>query len=205
MNATNRGLNRVILFVVGVLLIASGGAVTTAMLWPMAGDLWKTGISSAVAWMQDAHEASLISEATTLSWFVLALLFVLLLVVVAAVLVIAQLGGGRSNVAVRFERGEGAQGAVTIRQAFASDAITHSLRGHGEILSSRVSTRRLRGEDVLHVSVTPRQNVSPVNVASTVTDLLDNLAVVMGRETPTLVSIRSGIRSRLAADQSRVN
>lgn len=205
MNATNRGVNRVVLFIVGVVLIAAGGAAAAAVLWPVAGDIWKTGASTAVNWLLDADEASRISEATTLSWFTLALLAFLLLIVVVAVMVIARLGGGRSSVVIRAEGGEGPQGSVTIHHGFASDAITHSLAAHDEILSSRVNSSRVRGADVLHVSVTPRQNTSPVDVAATVTELVDNLATLTGRETPTFVSIHSGIRSRLAADQSRVN
>lgn len=205
MNATNRGVNRVVLFVVGVVLLAVGGAAATAVLWPPAGEIWQTGLSTAVTWMLEAESASRISEATTASWLALALLGILLLIVVIAVTVIARLGGGRSSTVIREEAGDGAQGSVTIRPDFASDAITHSLASREEILSSRVNASRVRGVDVLHVSITPRQSMSPVDVAETATTLVDNLATLTDRETPTLVSIHSGIRSKLAADQSRVN
>lgn len=205
MNATNRGVNRVILFVVGVVLVAGGGAAATAALWPPAGEIWRTGLSRAVNGMLEADRASRISAATAASWFTVALLAVLLLIVVVAVRVIARLGGGRSGVVIREEAADGAQGPVTILPGFASDAITHSLASREEILSSRVNASRVRGADVLHVSITPRQNASPVDVVETVTTLVDNLATLTGRETPTLVSVHSGIRSRLAANRSRVN
>ncbi len=205
MNATNRGVNRVILCIVGVLLLASGAVAVTVMVWPAAAEWWKTAVSSAVTWMQDADEASRISDATTVSWFLVAVLAVLLLIVVIAVVVVARLGGGRSGVMSRLEAGEGTQGAVTIHHGFASDAISHSLAEHDDILFSRVRARRVKGEDVLHVSVTPRQNTSPAGIADTVSGLVDNLAILTGKPTPTLVSIHAGIRSRLASDQSRVN
>lgn len=205
MNATNRGVNRAILFTVGVLLIGVGGATVIAMLWPVAGDLWKSWLSAGADWMVSADQASRVSEATTVSWFTLAVLTFLVLVVVVAVIVIARLGGGRSSVVIREERGTGAQGSVTILHGFAADAITQSLASQEEILSSKVNARRLGGADVLHVSVTPRQNVSPVDVAETVTGLVDRLTTLLGREISTVVTIHSGIRSRLAADQSRVN
>ncbi|WP_159500387.1 hypothetical protein [Microbacterium sp. 18062] len=204
MNGTNRIVNRMILLVVGLVLLGAGGAAVTAVTWPVAGDTWNAGLSSATEWMVGADEQTRISDATTVSWFVLALLVALLLVVVIAVTVIARLGGGRSSTVIRVEAAEGAQGPVTIRQEFASDAITHSLAGHDEILSSRVSARRVRGTDVLHVSVTPRQNTSLAEVAATVTRLVDNLATLTDRDTPTYVSIHSGVRARLAADQPRV-
>ncbi len=205
MNATNRAVNRTILLFTGLLLLASGAAAAAAVLWPAAGNAWQTSMSAAKEWMVNADQVTRISEATTVSWFTVAFLALLLLVVVFAIVVIARLGGGRSSSVIREEAREGVQGAVTIRQGFAADAITHALTGREEILSTRVDTRRVRGSDVLHVSVTPRQNTSPADVAGTVTMLVDNLTTLTGRETPTLVSIRSGIRSRLAADQSRVN
>ncbi len=204
MNATNRAVNRLILFISGIVLVAAGAAAVTASVWPVAADVWKTVMSTAADWMVVADKDTRIADSTAVSWFVVAVLAALLVVVVVAVLVIARLGGGRSSSVIRAEAGEGAQGPVTIRQEFAADAITHSLDRHQEILFVRVRGRRVRGADVLHVSVTPRQNTSPVDVANTVTNLVDNLATLTGRETPTYVSIHSGVRSRLAADQSRV-
>lgn len=205
MNDTNRGVNRIVLFLAGVVLITAGGAVATAALWPAAGEAWRTGASTLVQRMQDTDQASRVSEATMVSWLALAVLAALLLIVIIAVIVIARLGGGRSSTVIRDDAGEGAQGAVTIRHGFASDAITHSLATREEILSSRVSAHRVRGDEVLHVSVTARRNTSPIVIAETVTRLVDNLETLTGRGAPTLVSIRSGIRSRLAADRSRVH
>lgn len=205
MNATNRGVNRIILFIVGAVLIGVGVAFASLVLWPVAGDAWKRWSSTGTDWIVSADHASRISAASTLSWFTLALLALLALIVVAAVIVISRLGGGRSSVIIREEAGSGVEGAITVRQQFAADVITHSLASHSEILSTKVNTRRLWDTDILHVSVTPRQNASPVEVAETVTRLVDRLATVLGRELSTVVTIHSGIRSRFAADQSRVN
>lgn len=204
MNDTNRAMNRIILLVCGLVLLGAGAAAATSVLYPGAGEVWRTSMTTANDWMVHADQMTRISEATAASGFTVAFLAVLLLVVVFAIVVITRLGGGRSNSVIREEAREGVQGAVTIHHGFAADAITHALTRREELLSTRVDTRRVRGADMLHVSVTPRQNTSPVEVAETVTELVDNLATLTGRETPTLVSIRSGIRSRLAADQSRV-
>lgn len=205
MNATNRGMNRTVLFITGLVLLGAGGAAVLASAWPVAASVWQDGTRTALSWMRDAEGASRISEATTVSGFTIGVLAVLLVIIVAAIVVIARLGGGRSSVVIRDETGDGVQGPVVIRQGFASDAITRSLASRSEILTSRVSASKVRGADVLHVSVTPRQNTSPVKVAETAIRLVDNLATLTGRETPTLISIHSGVRSRLAADQPRVN
>ncbi|MGF3057472.1 hypothetical protein [Microbacterium sp. YY-01] len=205
MSATNRGVNRTVLFLSGLVLLAAGSATVATSVWRAASQVWGTWSKAALSWMQDADEASRISDATTSSWLTIGVLVVLLVIVVGTVVVMARLGGGRSSVVIREESGDGPQGSVVIGQGFASDAITHSLASRGEILTSRVSASRVRGNDVLHVSVTPRQNTSPVDVADTVTRLVDNLATLTGRETPTLISIHSGVRARLASDQPRVN
>ncbi|PII83795.1 hypothetical protein BMH32_00615 [Leucobacter sp. OLJS4] len=205
MNATNRGLNRVVLLVVGATLLGLGGGAAAVAAWSPAGTAWSDWSSAAIAWMRDADRATRLSDSTSVSWFVLAILLLLVVVVAFAAVVLSRLGGGRSSTVIRDERGAGVQGPVTIHQGFAADLITRSLDAHDEILASRVSTRRLRGADVLQVTVTPRQNVSPVSVAETVSPLLDRLDALLGRRTPTLVTIRSGLRSRIAADESRVN
>jgi len=205
MNATNRGLNRTVLFLVGVALVAIGATTVAAQLWPAAADAWRATASNTMAWMRQADEATRIVEGTTLSWMAVALVALLLVVVAVVVVLIARLGGGRTSVLLREEAADGAQGAVTIRDDFASDAIRHSLAGHDEILASRVTAHRIRGTDMLHVSVTARQNTSPADAARTVTGLVDNLSVLTGREMPTLVSIHAGIRARLASETPRVN
>lgn len=205
MNTTNRGVNRVVLFIAGVALVGVGGAAVAAMLWPVASGQWTTLMSTGVDWLTTTHRATRVSEGSPVSWLSLAALVLLALVVTIAVVIMARLGGGRSGVMAREEVGEGAQGSVTIRHGFAADAIRQSLASHDEILATKVTARRLWGTDVLQVSVTPRQNVSPTEVADTVSGRLDRLAALLGSDVTALVTIHAGIRSRFAADQSRVN
>ena len=204
MNATNRAVNRTVLFIVGAVLLAAGAAALAAIAWPPAAQAWETGLSTAQSWIAGAANSTRLHESTTVSWIAVGALALLLAIVVVVVVIISRLGGGKSSTVTRAEAEDGAVGAVTITHGFAADALTDSLTRHDEILASRVSAVRVRGEDVLHVSVTPRQNTSPVEVAAMVTTLVDNLERLTGRKTPTLVSIHSGVRSRLAADQSRV-
>ncbi|KAM9861737.1 hypothetical protein ACI1US_02389 [Leucobacter sp. BZR 635] len=204
MNATNRGVNRAVLLVVGAVLLVAGAAALLAVVWPAAADLWQTSMTNADTWLRDTESSTRLHESTTVSWLAIAALALLLAIVVVAVVIISRLGGGRSTTVTRAEAADGPVGAVTIAHGFAADALTDSLARHDEILASRVSAGRVQGEDVLHVSVTPRQNSSPLEVAALVSTLIDNLALLTGRESPAFVSIHSGVRSRLAADKSRV-
>lgn len=205
MNATNRVLNRAVLLVIGLVLLALGAATVAAACWPAAKRVWGSWTTSALAWMHQADQRSRLWSTASLSWFVLALLVALTLVVLFAIVVITHLGGGRSSDLVRLPAEEGNRGTVRVEQGFAADALASSLAGHDDILATRVSLWRVKGEQVMHVVLTPRQNTSPVEVASTVTGLLDNLGALTGASTPTVVSLHAGVRSRLAADQSRVN
>lgn len=205
MNATNRAVNRAVLAVVGVGLALIGALVVTASSWSVIRDGWTQAWSATLAWMKAADRGTRISESTTVSWFVVGVLAVLLLIVILVIVIIARLGGGRSSTVVRVDAAGDLEGSVSVEKAFASDAITGALAGRDEILSARVSAATVHGTEVLQVSVTPRKNVSPSEVAATVTHLMENFAILTGRVTPTLVSIRSGVRTRVSAEKSRVN
>ncbi|GAA1324798.1 hypothetical protein ACFSWE_03225 [Leucobacter albus] len=204
MNATNRGVNRAVLLIIGLALLGAGGAALAAAVWPAAATRWETAMAGAQAWLTAAEASTRLHESTTVSWLVVGALALLLAIVVVAVVIVARLGGGRSTTVTREDAGEGPLGAVTIAHGFAADALADSLARHDEILASRVSAGRVRGENVLHVSVTPRQNVSPVEVAALVGTLIDNLELLTGKQTPAFVSIHSSVRSKLAAEQPRV-
>lgn len=205
MNATNRGLNRVVLIIVGVILLGAGAFTVTAALWPAAREAWESALSNATVWTSKVYSSSQGAAMTEESWFVIVAVAVAVVLIVLSIVVMARLGGGRSHVMTRIEAREQPHGSVTIQQGFASEAITHSLAGREELLTSRVESRKFGGTEVLHIAVTPRQNTSPTGVVEAVTTLVDNLGLLTGNTTPALVSIHSGIRARISADQPRVN
>ncbi len=205
MNSTNRGLNRAVLLVVGLVLLAVGAAVGTAVLWPAFGDAWKTTVGGAVNGLQSAHQASRVADGTTVSWVAIGVLGAMALVVIVAIVIVANLGGRRTRTVLKTAGSESPIGPITVQESFAADAIRGSLASHDEILSSSVSANRVKGSPVLHVSVTPRQNTSPQEVATLVARLTTNLATLTGHAVPTFVSIHSGLRARLAGDVRRLN
>lgn len=204
MNATNRAVNRIVLCVVGLVLFAAGAITAAAAVSPDVRGYWESFVDGARTWLVDTDAATRIHESTTLSWLSVGALALLVVIVAVAVLIVARLGGGRSSTVTRSEAIDGAIGPVTVLQGFAQDALGESLHRDESILAAKITTSRIRGEDVLHVAVTPRQNASPIVTARTVTTLVDNLARLTGAETPTFVSIHAGLRSKLAADQARV-
>lgn len=202
MNDTNRALNRTLLLIVGIVLLALGAATVALFAWPPAAQLWTTGTEAASTWLDQTIAASVISG--TLSWVSVGALALLLILVVLLSIVLARLGGGRSHTVLRSVGQENPLGRVEIRDTFVSDALQHSLGKRPEILSTAVTAHVVRNQPVMQVNVTPRQNTSPRQVAQDVDHLVTNLATLTGRDVLTYICIRSGLRAKLAADQRRV-
>ncbi|MBT2500601.1 hypothetical protein J7E25_16005 [Agromyces sp. ISL-38] len=203
MNSTNRFLNRICLFLVGVLLIALGASVAAVVLVPDLGRAWADVAGAARAWTDQAVGATLIGD-STLSWVAIAALAVIVIIVILLLVVaLTGLGGGRTSTVLRTssQAGTGEAGYIIVDSAFASDALRTALDRRPDVLFSSVTAHRIRKTAVMEVSVTPRQNTSPLDVAHDVDKLLRNLATLTGSTIPTYVSIHSGLRSRLAHDK----
>ena len=98
-----------------------------------------------------------------------------------------------------------AEGRITVTDGFASEALKNALAERDEILSSRITAGEVGRESVLHVAVTPRQNTSPREVAAHVDTLVTNLAALTGQNLRAYISIHSGLRAKLARENTRVH
>ena len=204
MNQTNRALNRTVLLVVGIILLVLGAAVVAVFVWPPAADYWSTGTAATGDWMEQAIAATTI-PASTASWAVIGILALILLLVILLIVVLTRIGGGRSRTVLRSTGADNPLGRVRINDAFASDALKTALGERDEILFSSISAHEVKREPVMQVNVTPRQNTSPRDVVEDVDHLVSNLSSLTGRSVPTYISLRSGLRAKLAADQQRVS
>ena len=204
MNQTNRGLNRTVLLIVGILLLILGAAVVTVFVWPLFAQYWTTWTEGARDWMQQAIAATMITG-STVSGVVLGILALIVLLLALLILALTRIGGGRSRTVLRSTAAENPLGRVRVNDAFASDALKQALGQRSEILFSSVTAHEVRKEPVMQVSVTPRQNTSPREVVEDVDHLVTNLAALTGKTVPTYISVRSGLRAKLAGDQQRVS
>jgi hypothetical protein len=201
MNATNRFVNRLGLFIIGVLFLAVGATVTAAALVPEWGTWWADGGKTARTWVDQSIADTLIGG-TTLSWVAVLALAVLVILIVLLVVALTRLGGGRTSTVLNTSRGAIDQdGNIIVDSSFTSDALGHTLDTRPNVLFSSVSAHRIHKTPVMQVSVTPRQNTSPLEVARDVDRLLGNLTTLTGEAIPTYLSIHSGLRSRLAHDK----
>ncbi|WP_405373108.1 MULTISPECIES: hypothetical protein [unclassified Microbacterium] len=203
MNATNRALNRTMVLLIGIVVLVVGGAVATAAAWPAAGSVWATGGASVIDALVVARDATVIGG-STVSWLGVGVVAALVVLIALLVRVLFSIGGRRSRTVLRSTGSETPLGRVTVTESFVSEAITASLAQRDEVLGSSVTANTIDDEPVLHVSITARQNTDPRDLVELVDRLVSGLGRVTGRETPTYISVHSGLRARLAHDQRRV-
>jgi len=195
MNATRRGLNRFVLFVVALVLLALAALALLVGLVPGGADTWTTVMGGFQGWLESLGRES--AGWGAVAAFV-AIAIVLILIASAAV-------RGRRQAPLQSTGSAGAEGRITVTDGFASEALKNALAERDEILSSRVSAGEIQHESVLHVAVTPRQNTSPRQVAEHVDTLVTNLAALTGQNLRAYISIHSGLRAKLARDNTRVH
>ncbi|WP_285138356.1 hypothetical protein [Microbacterium sp. lyk4-40-TSB-66] len=195
MNATRRGLNRFVLFLVAVALLALGALALLVGLVSGGTDTWTTVMGGLQGWLQSLGRESA-------GWGAVAVIVVLaiILIVIAASAV-----RGRRHAPLQSTGSATDEGRITVTDSFASEALKNALADRDEILSSRVTAGEVGKESVLHVAVTPRQNTSPRQVADHVDTLVTNLAALTGQNLRAYISIHTGLRAKLARDNTRVH
>lgn len=204
MNHVNRGLNRTILCIAGLVLLVAGALAATAVLVAPIGEAWTRTGEAAIGVAQDVRSSTVITSSTAMTWFDAAVTAACAICIVICVTILVRMLTRRRRDRIRIAMREDELGRVVISDSFAADALQQSLSQRPEIVSAKISGGRYRGQEVLHVSVTPRSGVSPRQVADTVTTLTANLGRLTGTENPVYVSIHAGLRSRIAAPPARV-
>lgn len=195
MNATRRGLNRFLLFLVAVALLAGGALALAVGLLPGGSEAWTNIVGGFQGWLQGLGRE-------TAGWGAFAGLVVLAIILIA---IVAAAVRGRRQAPLQSTGSANAEGRITVTDGFASEALKNALGERDEILSARISAGEVKNESVLHVAVTPRQNTSPRQVADHVDTLVANLSALTGQDVRTYISIHSGLRAKLAHENTRVH
>ena len=196
MNNTNRGLNRSLIFLVGlVLLILGAAAVALGSLAPVQ-DSWKSTAPEVNRSVSGWFSAAAI-PGTGVSWWSIAALVVLVVVVVALIVFIFRQGHGHT--ARLIDNGATADGQTYVESRVAEQLLQDALDDHPELISSHVSTYLVRGLPVLKVAATARRGVSPTAVVDTVESALESLGHLLGQPVPASVQVSGGFRARSTA------
>lgn len=204
MNSTNRVVNRLILALAGVVLLAVGGAVVVATVWSPAADAWSRGASAAQEWLVRAAAQTAVPGSTA-SGLAFGVIVVAVLLAAILVWVLTRIGGRRSRTVLRSSGVRNPLGRITVTEGFVSDAVKNALADRDDVLSASVTANEVRRQPVLHVSVTPRKNADPRALVDHVDTLLANLAKITGEDTAAYISVHTSLRARLAHDQRRLS
>jgi hypothetical protein len=192
-NATPRALNRILLGLFGLVLMAVGAAAAAAALAPQAARSWRTTSSTAAAGIRSLGERG----GEDWLWILLALVFLLLATLM--IIWLAVQGRGRTGDFVEDRGGQDpgeASGTVTITAAAAEQALKVALQERRDLVNAAVTTWRFRGTSALRIRVYPRQGAAPARVAEEVAALVEALDVVLGHRAPVLITISAGARAR---------
>ncbi|QWT24599.1 hypothetical protein KPL76_04225 [Subtercola sp. PAMC28395] len=195
MNSTNRALNRALLLVAGLVMIGIGGmAMLLAGSQPFAG-AWRSAAPAVTATVDGWLLATPLA-ALGHSWL-LAAAVVLLIAAAALVTFALRQGGGHTR---RLLDGPStAAGSTVVEAGVAEQLLGDALQARPELLSSRVSTYRVRGQSVLKISVTCRRGVSPTETARTIENLLVSLDEQLGARIAAVIQLGGGFRVRASA------
>ncbi|PPF73516.1 hypothetical protein [Pseudoclavibacter sp. Z016] len=193
MNNTNRGLNRLLIATLGVLLLAIGAAAAIGAWLPGAKDTW-TPISEAVttqvgSWLQQTP-----FPGTDFSWLMIAVVAVLLIGIILLLAFTLRQGQGRTGTIVH-DRASKA-GPTVVDVSVARDALSDSLGERDEFIATTVSAYEVRGTPALKVSASCRRGVSPRDAADLVERDLQTLDALLGRELPVLLQLTGGFRAQ---------
>lgn len=193
MNATRRGLNRTLIFLIAVILIAAGAAIALTGIWQNAKQYWMDSTAQAGSYIADQLGATQIQAfGLEMSWIWIALLVVLLILISLLLCWIGSQGGGKTGV---LDREKSAEGDVTMHNDIAGSALKDALSNDPRVLSTSVSTWKVRRESGLKISVQARKGASPRELADAVEGLVSGLDSLIGKRLPILISINTGVRT----------
>lgn len=198
MNGTPRGLNRVLLALIGLVFMAFGGGLFAIAVVPAAASWWQGWAGPWVSELDNLlRKAPIAPNGGSWIWLVVSL--ALLLLVIGMVSWIANQGKGRTGTLLDYEGNaddDGAAGAVKLSSAVAEHSLRTALLERGDLLGVSVTSYDFQGQTSIRVRVLPRQGVAPHQVADDVADLVQAMDDLLGHQVPVLLSIGSGTRSR---------
>jgi hypothetical protein len=196
MNNTNRALNRGVVLVIGLVVLALGAAAIAVGSLPAVSNAWKD-VAPQVRTTLSGWFTSAPIAGTTVDWWWIAVLAALLVMVILLVVFIFRQGHGHT---ARFlDDAPTADGSTIVDSKVAEQLVQDALDGHPELVSSHVSTYRVRRTPVLKVSATARRGVSPREVVDTVETALDSLEKLLGHPVLASVQVSGGFRARLSS------
>lgn len=197
MNSTPTLLNRILIALLGLVLIAVGGLLMLLAAVPAVASWWHSWSSAVWNHVNQAFSATRFPGRGE-SWLWILVALALLVLIGLMVAWVAQQGKGRANLlAVEYDPGE-VPGDVRIGGGVAEQALKHALANRPDLAGATVTTYDVKGSPALKVRLLPRQGVAPHLLADEVYALVAALEKVVGKRIPVLIHIGAGARTRFS-------
>ena len=193
MTNTNRFLNRLLVFVIGLVLVLAGGVVAAGSFIPDVTHPVAEGAKEARGPTADA-----LSGGTP--WILWAVAAAALVLIVLLLWFIFRQGHGRTSTLVTVKSESGARsamaGTVTIDAKVAEQALEEALSRDPSVVSVDVSAFEVTKQRVLRITVQTRRGTSPVDMRQVIDRAVSHWDALLGTQTPVVVQIVSGIRTK---------
>ena len=197
MTTTPALLNRLLIGILGLKLLAVGILLVLLATVPSVGTWWHAWSGTAWRGVNQAFDNTRIPGRPE-SWLWIVMGLALLVLIGLMVAWIAQQGKGRSNVLVEEYDPGTVAGDVRISGGVAEQALKHALAERPDLAGATVATYEVHGSPALKIRLQPRQGVAPHVLAAEVSALVDALDAVVGKRTPALIHIGAGARTRFS-------
>ncbi|TFC94416.1 MULTISPECIES: hypothetical protein [Cryobacterium] len=198
MNSTNRILNRIFVFLVGLLVLTGGVTLALVALIPLVRDSWtnatRVGIDRATRLLQATPLPESLGPVNG-SWLWLIALAAGAVLSAALVTFSLRQGHGQTGRLVTLNE-QTSSGAVDIEAKVAEHAIQEALTIRPELVAFHVSTYRVKNQSALKVAITCRRGISPREASQIVNEVLFSFDNLLGLQLPALVQIGGGFRAR---------
>ena len=194
MNDTNRGLNRVFVFVVGLVLLLGGAAVAVGALLPDVQQTVSDAADSATGPATDAVGGGQ-------PWILWVAAVAALLLILLLIWFVLHRGGGRTGdlLEVPAQGEHRTSGKVVIEAKVAAQAIEEALSDDEAFVAVDVVAFDVHGTSVLRVTADARRGVSPTDVRRRVEEVVARWDEALGQQTPVVVQINGGLRTSMAS------
>jgi hypothetical protein len=186
MNATNRGVGRTALVIVGLALLAIGLGAILVQTVPWAAAIWHEWARS----LGDLGSgAARDASATAWTWVLGGgVVFGIL-----AIVVLSTLGGGRVGTVIEDDgSSDGVAGVVRIDAAAVQHALSSAIGAMPQVGSLAVDVYRVRGTRAIRIRVRPRRGASPRDITTGVEGVVADLDALLGDRLPVLLEIARG-------------
>jgi hypothetical protein len=197
MTTTPALLNRLLIGIIGLKLLAVGILLVLLATVPSVGTWWHAWAGTAWRGINQAFENTRLPGRPE-SWLWIVMSLALLVLIGLMVAWIAQQGKGRSNVLVEEYDPGTVAGDVRISGGVAEQALKHALAERPDLAAATVATYDVQGSPALKIRLQPRQGVAPHLLAAEASALVAALDDVVGKRTPVLIHIGAGARTRFS-------